>query len=194
MTYPYLLFDADDTLFDFPQASQRAFALLCEREGLPHSLAHWQHYHSINMAHWAALDRGEISKEEVLVGPFRAYLQELGLSRDPGACSRVYLGALGESVFPLPHAEEVCRELHRRGHKLYIITNAVASVQKRRLELCPFGELFSAAFISEEAGAAKPQKAYYDYVLSRLPQVNGDNALIIGDSLSSDSIVVNLCI
>ena len=34
MKYPYLLFDADDTLFDFPKASARAFAVMCEKNGI----------------------------------------------------------------------------------------------------------------------------------------------------------------
>lgn len=29
MRYEYLLFDADDTLFDFPKASSRAFENMC---------------------------------------------------------------------------------------------------------------------------------------------------------------------
>ena len=44
----------------------------------------------------------------------------------------------------------------------------------------------TAAFISEEAGAPKPQKAYYDYVRSQVPEITAENCLIIGDSLSTD--------
>jgi FMN phosphatase YigB (HAD superfamily) len=113
-------------------------------------------------------------------------LRALNLERDPAECNRDYLTALGEGVYPLPQAEEVCRELKRRGHRMYIITNAVASVQRSRLRGSVFAELFEAAFISEEAGAAKPSRAYFDYVRRRLPGLTESNALVIGDSLATD--------
>ena len=69
---------------------------------------------------------------------------------------------------------------------MFIITNAVASVQRSRLQGSVFAELFEAAFISEEAGAAKPSRAYFDYVARRLPGMGPENALVIGDSLSTD--------
>ena len=108
------------------------------------------------------------------------------MDRDAALCNWDYLAALGETVFPLPHAEEVCRELARRGHKLYIATNAVASVQRSRLKACPFDDVFTGAFISEEAGAAKPHKAYYDYVRRRVPEITPENCLVVGDSLATD--------
>ena len=52
--------------------------------------------------------------------------------------------------------------------------------------MCPFGDVFTAAFISEEAGAAKPHKAYYDYVRRCVPKITPETCLVIGDSLATD--------
>ena len=191
MNYPYLLFDADDTLFDFPKASALAFDTLCQKQHLPNTQASRQLYHEINQDLWSAFDRREISKEELVILRFHRFLSALEVSRDPVQCNRDYLDALGSGVYPLPHAEEVCRELVRRGHQLYIITNAVASVQRTRLKGSPFADLITAAFISEEAGAAKPDPAYYQYVFSKIPQLTTRNCLAIGDSLSSDVLGAN---
>ena len=186
MRYPYLLFDADDTLFDFPKASARAFSIMCRANDIPDTSDSLRLYHEINLELWAAFDRGEVSKKYVTLERFVRFLQAMGLSRDPEKCNRDYLAALGEGVFPLPHAEMVCRELVRRGHTLYIVTNAVASVQRSRLRGSVFAELITDAFISEDAGAAKPDPAYYDYVRSRVPGLTAENSLVIGDSLSTD--------
>ncbi len=186
MKYPYLLFDADDTLFDFSKASSRAFSIMCRNNRIPEDPETYQLYHEINLVLWESFDRGEVTKEFVTLERYVRFLKALGLDRDPARCNRDYLDALGQTVFPLPHAEEVCRELVRRGHKLYIVTNAVASVQRSRLSACSFGDIFTDAFISEEAGAAKPQKAYYDYVRRQVPEITLENALVIGDSLSTD--------
>ena len=187
MKYPYLLFDADDTLFDFPKASARAFTLMCQTHGIPDTPEVRQLYHDINRELWDAFDRGEVSKEYVTLERYVRLLRALGLEdRDPAQCNEDYLSALGEGVYPLPHAEEVCRELVHRGHKLYILTNAVASVQRSRLRGSVFADLITAAFISEDAGASKPDRAYYDYVRTRVPELTAENCLVIGDSLATD--------
>ena len=126
MKFPYLLFDADDTLFDFPKAAARAFSAMCRSNGVPDTLDTRALYHRINQELWAAFDRGEVSKDYVTLERFVRFFQALKLPRDPDKCNRDYLTALGAGVYPLPHAEAVCRELVRRGHKLYIVTNAVA--------------------------------------------------------------------
>ena len=71
-------------------------------------------------------------------------------------------------------------------HRLYIVTNAVASVQRSRLEGSAIASYISGAFISEEAGASKPSAAYFDYVFSHIDGITRDNCLLVGDSLSSD--------
>lgn len=186
MKYPYLLFDADDTLFDFPKASARAFDIMCCTHEIPNTAEVYQLYHEINEVLWTAFDRGEVTKDYVTLERYVRFLKALRLDRDPAQCNSTYLSALGETVFPLPYAEEVCQALHDRGHALYIVTNAVASVQRKRLSRCSFGHLFLDAFISEEAGASKPAPAYYEYVRTRVPEITPENTLVIGDSLSTD--------
>lgn len=186
MKYPYLLFDADDTLFDFPRASARAFSFMCDRHGIPDTPEVQQLYHQINLELWAAFDRGEVTKEFVTLERYIRFLRALGSAEDPARCNEDYLSALGECVYPLPHAEEVCRALVEQGHLLYIVTNAVASVQRSRLKGSVFSRLITDAFISEDAGASKPDPAYYDYVRRRLPGMTAENCLVIGDSLATD--------
>ena len=158
---------------------------MCRADGIPDTEESRQLYHTINLELWAAFDRGEVSKEYVTLERFVRFLRALDLPLDPVKCNRDYLTALGAGVFPLPRAEEVCRELVRRGHRLYIVTNAVASVQRSRLQGSVFADLITDAFISEDAGASKPSALYYEYVLSRIGAPRED-CLAIGDSLATD--------
>ena len=41
-------------------------------------------------------------------------------------------------------------------------------------------------FVSEDAGHQKPRREYFDYVFARIPDFVPEQALMIGDSLSSD--------
>jgi len=190
MKFVNLLFDADDTLFDFSQASDHAFRILCARQGIPDTPEVRRCYESINRALWDAFDRGAISKEYVVVERFVRFLRALDLDRDPAACNETYLAALGSGVYPMPHAQEVCRILSRT-HRLYLVTNAMASVQRSRLRGSVFAPYITEAFISEEAGASKPSAAYFRYVLSRIPDASARNALVIGDSPATDLLGAN---
>ncbi|MCI9376325.1 MAG: noncanonical pyrimidine nucleotidase, YjjG family, partial [Oscillibacter sp.] len=107
MNYPYLLFDADDTLFDFPKAASKAFAYMCQIHDVPHSPETYQLYHEINRELWAAFDRREVTKDFVTLERYVRFLKALNLERDPVSCNADYLAALGEGVYPLPYAEEV---------------------------------------------------------------------------------------
>lgn len=188
--YTYLLFDADNTLFDFDRANRNAFHQVCATCDLPESEENFRLYERCNGALWQAFDRGECTKEFLVIERFRRFLAALGLERDPEYCNEVHLSALGQSTLLLPYAEEVCRMLSR-DHKLYLVTNAVASVQKSRLSRSPLAPYITAAFISEEAGASKPATEYFDYVFARIDGITQENCLLIGDSLSSDILGAN---
>lgn len=185
MPYPYLLFDADNTLFDFDQAERNAHLLLCRAHGLAFSEEGYQLYHKCNADLWRDFDRGLCTKEYLLVERFRRYLAITGERADPEALNRDHLRALGEGAMLLPGAEELCRVLSR-DHRLYLLTNAVASVQKTRFANSAIAPYFQGAFISEEVGVGKPDPAYFDYVFHAVPGLARDNALVIGDSLTSD--------
>ena len=185
MPYPYLLFDADNTLFDFDQAERNAHLLLCRAHGLAFSEEGYQLYHKCNADLWRDFDRGLCTKEYLLVERFRRYLAITGERADPEALNRDHLRALGEGAMLLPGAEELCRVLSR-DHRLYLLTNAVASVQKTRFANSAIAPYFPGVFISEEVGVGKPDSAYFDYVFHAVPGLARDNALVIGDSLTSD--------
>lgn len=185
MPYPYLLFDADNTLFDFDQAERNAHLLLCRAHGLAFSEEGYQLYHKCNADLWRDFDRGLCTKEYLLVERFRRYLAITGERANPEALNRDHLRALGEGAMLLPGAEELCRVLSR-DHRLYLLTNAVASVQKTRFANSAIAPYFQGVFISEEVGVGKPDPAYFDYVFHAVPGLARDNALVIGDSLTSD--------
>ena len=183
--YQYLLFDADNTLFDFDAANHNAFAQTCQYCGLTYSEELYEFYESFNRPLWHQLDKGEVTKEFLVVERFRRFLAAMNVDADPAECNRIQLSGLGSSTVLLPHALEVIEQLSQT-HKLYIVTNAVASVQRARLAGSAIAPYITAAFISEEAGAAKPSKAYFDYVFAHIDGITPDNCLVIGDSLSSD--------
>ena len=191
LKFSNLLFDADNTLFDFEKASAFAFDSLCSKLDIPNTAETYALYETINAELWSAFDRSEISKEFLCRERFVRFLHQIGLHRDPELCNQIYSSGLGKGVFPMPYAEEVCQRLSQT-HTLYLVTNAVASVQKSRLKNSVFAPLITKALISEDAHAAKPSPAYFQYVLQHIPGSSKENCLVIGDSLTTDIRGANL--
>ena len=132
--YDLLLCDADDTLFDFSKASARAFSVMCRENDIPDTPEVYQTYHTINSALWHAFDQGEVTKEFITVERYVRLLQALSLNRSAEKCNQDYLSALGESVFPLPDAEAVCRTLDNdfgRGDRQSKLLSAMVKQTKK---------------------------------------------------------------
>lgn len=185
MKYPYLLFDADNTLFDFDAAEKNAHRQVCGKHRLSFTEEGYALYRRCNAQLWQDFDRGLCSKEFLLTERFRRYLSLSGETGDPEAMNRDHLRALGESAVLLPGAEALCRRL-AAGHELYLVTNAVESVQRARFERSAIRPYFRDVFISEAIGCGKPSPAYFAYVLRAVPGLTAENGLVIGDSLTSD--------
>lgn len=185
MKYPYLLFDADNTLFDFDAAEKNAHRQVCGKHRLSFTEEGYALYRRCNAQLWQDFDRGLCSKEFLLTERFRRYLSLTGETGDPEAMNRDHLRALGESAVLLPGAEALCRRL-AAGHELYLVTNAVESVQRARFERSAIRPYFRDVFISEAIGCGKPSPAYFAYVLRAVPGLTAENGLVIGDSLTSD--------
>ena len=82
MRYVNLLLDADDTLFDFPKASARAFSRMCQLHDIPDTPDVYQLYHQINLELWNAFDRGDVTKEFVTLERYVRFFDALHLKRD----------------------------------------------------------------------------------------------------------------
>ena len=95
MAYPYLLFDADNTLFDFDAAERNAHLQLCRDYHLAFSEEGYQLYHQCNAQLWHEFDLGRCTKEFLLVERFRRYLAITGEKADPEALNVAHLKALG---------------------------------------------------------------------------------------------------
>lgn len=185
MRYDYLLFDADNTLFDFDRAEERALQATLEFFGYPLDSDTRELYRTINRVLWRRLDLGEISREALVVERFALFDRAMGGSRDAAALNRFYLDRLSEGAELLPGAEALCRSLAPRA-TLALVTNGVARAQRGRLARSALAGLFPYVFISEEVGWQKPQREFFSHVCSAMAIRDRRRAVVIGDNLVSD--------
>lgn len=187
-SYRFLLFDADYTLLDFDRDMEQAFQATykaCFGSQRPYSPQLLEQYEACNNRWWAKLERGECTKPQLYKGRFVDFLEETGLSGEPEEINRAYFENLGQGGALLPGALELVRDLSEK-YLLYIVTNGNAISQRTRLEHSGLLPYVKDVFVSEDAGAAKPDPRYFDYVFSRIPGFRREQALLVGDSLTSD--------
>ena len=188
MPYEWLMFDADNTLFDYEAAERQALARSFEQAELPYGPDVLVRYQQINAQLWRDFEDGKTTVERVKVDRFAQLLSTLpgaGLPA-PADFSARYLLNLGDCTHLIPDAEFVLQQVGRRAH-LALITNGLATVQRSRLAKSGLADHFEAVIISEEIGVAKPDPRYFDVAFDQK-----ERALVIGDSLTSDMRGANL--
>lgn len=183
--YDFVLFDADNTLFDFDMAESRALHTVLEERGFRVTQALAERYHAVNRDLWARFDRGEAAQSWLLVERFAVLLRELGSSEDPARMNQDYLRQLGICGALLPGAQELCDALAPHC-TMAIITNGASIAQRGRFEASPIRGLFAGLFISEEMGCQKPQKEFFDQVRRDMDIAEPARAAVVGDNLRTD--------
>lgn len=185
MTYEVILFDVDDTLFDFGQSERAAFGQTFHAFNLSTRLETYRtDYKEISSGLWAQLEQGELTLAELGVERYRRLFQKHALDIDADRFNQTYLGYLGKEAQLMPGAVELCDGL--TGVRLAVVTNGFEDVQQSRIKQSPLHNTFEKIITSEAAASQKPQKAIFDYTFSALQLTNKENVLIVGDSLTSD--------
>lgn len=180
-----VLFDLDDTLFDFHKAEKIALTKTLVHFGIDPTEETLALYSTINATHWKRLELGEISREEVKVGRYRELFETIGVECDPVKATAYYESMLAIGHYFMPGAPELLEELYRK-YRLYIVSNGTAKVQEGRIGSSGIAKYMDGIFISQILGANKPDKQFFDICFAEIPDFSLSETVIIGDSLSSD--------
>lgn len=184
--YKFILFDADNTLFDFSRSEHEAVSEALGDFGFDPTDTVIDDYSRINQSLWEKLERGEIEKHRLRVERFELLFEKEGF--DVGKAQAVsdrYSERLSKKAYLIDGAEEILAALAPYAD-LYIVTNGIKNIQESRFAASCLGKYIKASFISEEVGCEKPDVRFFDEVERRIPGFSRREALIVGDSLTSD--------
>ena len=181
MAYQWILFDLDDTLFDFPAA-----------EALRAAFAHYSatlstemlaDYQALNRALWEQYNAGEIDVQTLKQARFRDLAPQLGVA--PLELNQRFMQAILERSQPLGGVQQTLQLLQGRV-KMGIITNGFADIQHARLQQSGLAECFDFMLVSEELGVNKPDPRIFNAALARMPQIEAADVLMVGDNPQTD--------
>ncbi|MEJ5237699.1 YjjG family noncanonical pyrimidine nucleotidase [Limisphaera sp. VF-2] len=183
--YEWLWFDADGVVFDYDRAEQEALA--CALRSFGHSLTPGllKTYRAINQELWAALERSEISAAELKTLRFERFLSAAQLPGNGAEFGERYLEALARMHMLWPGCETFLPRLRSR-YRLGLLTNGLLRVQQPRLERAGLLICFDVVLISEEIGAAKPSRTFYQIAWEQSGRPPLQRVLMIGDNWNAD--------
>ncbi|MGN0385064.1 MAG: YjjG family noncanonical pyrimidine nucleotidase [Lachnospiraceae bacterium] len=191
MRYKVILWDVDNTLLDFPYSQEYALKKCLSEIGVEADKAMVERYSAINDSWWKRLELGEVTKKELISGRFHDLFSEYGINCEDMElfCShyQIYLGSIYRYIENSPEVLKSLKGICRQ----YAVTNGVTWTQLNKMKLAGLLEILDGVFISEEIGAPKPQKEFFDGVFAGIEEVakgevKKEEILIVGDSLSSD--------
>ncbi len=186
MKYSHLLFDADNTLFDFDGSSKKAFDQFIQHMGLDPKEDYYRIYQIGNHQVWNDFEQGKLTTEILRWKRFDLFFKSIGVDRDPHKANTLYLGFLVDFASLIPGARELLDNLKRNGYTLAIITNGLKEVQKPRIKKKNLTHYFNSIIVSDEIGIAKPDPLFFEITADTLMHPDKKKVLVIGDSLTSD--------
>ena len=181
----HLFLDLDDTILDFHAAERAAISATFREMGVEPSAEVLSRYSQINRSCWERLEVGELTREQVLVLRFELLYSELSVNASAERTQELYEYKLSLEHPFMEGGAELLSKLYG-GYKLYIASNGTAVVQDRRIADTGIGKYFDGIFISQRVGYNKPAKEFFDACFKSIPDFRREEAMIVGDSLTSD--------
>lgn len=191
--YKAIFLDWDDTIGDWRGAEHKALQDIYARYQLdtlyPRFEDYLNAYKPYNLELWTLYGQGKVTKERLHFNRFYRPIEGLPVTGERLQEMAHEMGAeflrLTNKYFSvLPGADEVVRELAKR-YPLSIISNGFKEVQYYKFAHSGLADCFAHTIISEEVGINKPQPEIFKIALE-MNGVSADEAIMIGDSYSSD--------
>lgn len=191
MKYKYLLFDWDNTLWDFSANSLKSLIEVYNDNHLEKYFSSKEEfaqiYYQINDSLWDEYRKKLISKEILMERRFRESLEKKGIF-DKELSNKINLDYINKSKNKtqlVEGAKEILEFFRAKGHVIVVVTNGFKNVQNHKVETSGIKHLIDYQIISDNAGANKPAKEFFDYTFREI-LAKKEECLLIGDDQEAD--------
>jgi len=186
MNYEVIIFDADETLFDFKKSEKYALKDTMIEFGIDYDENyHLKVYKDINTLIWKDFEKGLIIQRNLNIERFKRLLSKLNIKFDEVKFAKSYVKHLSYASFLYDDSIALIESLHK-DYRLIIITNGLKDVQDNRIRKSVIGKYFEDVVISDEIEVSKPDPKIFQHALKNINHTDKTKVLMVGDSLTSD--------
>ncbi len=186
MNYEVIIFDADETLFDFKKSEKYALKNTMIEFGIDYDENyHLKVYKDINTLIWKEFENGLIIQRDLNIERFKRLLSKLNIKFDEVKFAKSYVKHLSCASFLYDDSMALIESLHK-DYRLIIITNGLKDVQDNRIRKSVIGKYFEDVVISDEIEVSKPDPKIFQHALKNINHTDKTKVLMVGDSLTSD--------
>lgn len=180
-----VLIDIDNTLLDFNECVKEAVKRLFKEWGLEYSENVFTVFKEVNDMLWLRIEAGELDRAGLYKIRWQTIFDRLGIDANGPLFENDFRLAFSRSKQIVGGAYDILEYLSKK-YTVCAASNASGWQQNKRLRNADMMKYISHMFISEDVGAPKPQKEFFDICLERLGNIPKDEVILIGDSLSAD--------
>ncbi len=186
MKYTWILFDADNTLFDFTHSQKNALRYTFEEFGLEYHDDLFPVFTQLNNKIWQAFDENKITHDEIKTERFKVLFDNLNIQHvNLVDFNTKFINNLIKYSKLIDGTEQFLLSL-AGNIKMAIITNGMKEVQRPRFNKCRIKNIFDGVFISGEMGLSKPNKEYFEAVHKQTGGLDKSEYLVVGDNIIAD--------
>ncbi len=188
--YTHLLFDLDNTLWDFNSNAQTTLLELYSTYAIKQYVngfdVFMDAFSPVNKELWRMYLKGKLQKTELNLERFKRPLNAIGCFDELVIrnMAQTYLEILPTQTGLMPGALEVIQNLHST-YQLHIVSNGMKVEQYKKMTNSGLLPYFTKVFVSDQLGVAKPHVYFFDYVVKSL-HATKNQCCVIGDSLEAD--------
>lgn len=189
--YDIIVFDFDNTLFDYESTEQKALEEVFINMNLKYFDEYFIVFSNINRKLWDISEQNDfLDKTELRVQRFFNFFNEIGIVKELSfakKASQIFIEN-STSGYLIDGVEETLNNLKNQGFILLIASSGLANPRKLKLYNSSIREYFSYSFFREDFqdDKIKPHIDFYNSISNKYPNIPSKRFLYVGDSFESD--------
>lgn len=183
--HQHLFFDLDNTLWDFEQNSRNTLLKVYGHFGLEQCFIDFKTFLSIFTKHGRCIEKC-LDKNSLSL-----FDKQFPESLIQSIIATYNLWLPQQTILP-SNTIETLEYLSEKKYDIHIISNGSYTMQVAKLENSNLIKFFSKIFTSEQFGAKKPHKSFFQHALKSTNSLK-KRSLIIGDNLIADALGAKKC-